>query len=125
MIKLIIFDIDDTLLEHRAGTMEAMSAFKQQLYKFGYISENYDFSVFHNAYDKRNHTLWSQFEIGKVTISDVLKKRFDYIFDWFGIRTQHKLLLKEIFWENYISNCHLTHDWISLLQQLQSNFHLV
>ncbi|MFP1884182.1 HAD family hydrolase [Lonsdalea quercina] len=125
MVKMIIFDIDDTLLDHRAGAMEAMSALKQQLAKLNYINEKYDFSIFINAYERRNHMLWSQFEIGKIAISDVLKKRFDHIFDWFDIRMQHKLIFKEIFWENYISNCHLTHDWISLLQQLQSDFHLV
>lgn len=125
MVKLIIFDIDDTLLDHRAGARKAMSALKQQLVQLNYIDEEYDFSIFLNGYEKRNHTLWSQFEIGKIAIADIMKKRFDYVFDWFEIRRHHKIAFKEIFWENYISNCHLTHDWISLLQQLHSDFHLI
>ncbi|OSM94892.1 HAD family hydrolase [Lonsdalea populi] len=125
MVKLVIFDIDDTLLDHRAGAMKAISALKQQLAELDYINEKYDFIIFLHAYEKRNHTLWSQFEIGKITISDVLKKRFDYIFDWFDIRTQHKLIFEEVFWGNYISNCHLTNNWISLLQKIQSEFHLI
>ena len=125
MIKLIIFDIDDTLLDHSAGAIEAMSSLKQQLTELGYIKETYDFGIFHKAYNQRNHKLWLQFEIGEMTVSDVLKRRFDYIFDWFDIRSEHKRILEDKFWNSYIANCHLTNDWVSLLKELQSDFHLI
>lgn len=125
MVRLVIFDIDDTLLDHRAGAMKAMSALRKQLGVFGYLQENCDFSTFTHAYEKRNSILWSQFEAGRVSINDVLEKRFDYLFDWFDIKADHKSEIKKVFWTEYTSGCCLTNDWLPLLQEMKCDFTLI
>ena len=86
MIKLVMFDLDDTLVDHKAGADSALHAITGVIVKLKYASREYDFSPFMCAYLKRNHNLWNDFVEGGIELACLLEKRFEYIYDWFDIK---------------------------------------
>nr|WP_243411021.1 HAD family hydrolase [Pectobacterium polaris] len=124
VIKLILFDIDDTLVDHQAGAFQAMQRISSLMIKLNYADDRYDFSEFIRSYETMSHTLWSQFELGEVDISTLLEKRFIYIYDWFGVKGFDFGFIEKEYWNTYIENCSLKNEWLPLLQQLSSTFPL-
>ncbi|MBN3265529.1 HAD-IA family hydrolase [Pectobacterium brasiliense] len=125
MIKLILFDLDDTLVDHHAGARRAIQEISNLMIKLNYADDLYDFTDFFRAYNVRNSALWSQFESGEIDIATLLEIRFIYIYDWFGVKNSDYKIIEELYWNTYVENCSLKSDWFPLLQQLSFNFPLV
>ncbi|UYA62271.1 hypothetical protein NAL19_4256 [Pectobacterium sp. F1-1] len=125
MIKLILFDIDDTLVDHKTGAYQAIQRISDLMIRLNYADALYDFSEFIFSYEARNHTLWSKFEFGEIDIATLLKKRFIYIYNWFGVKDSDYEVIEETYWNAYIENCALKSDWLPLLKQLSSRLPLV
>jgi len=124
MIKLIIFDLDDTLVDHKVGAEAALKAVIDLMIKADYIPATYDSKPFVNAYHKKNLRLWSEFTTGRITIDKLLEERFDYISNWFETDVKIKEELKKCYWDCYTANCPLTADWTPLLKKLKNSFSL-
>ncbi|MEQ1968116.1 HAD family hydrolase [Xenorhabdus nematophila] len=124
MIKLIMFDLDDTLIDHHAGAQQAMHTLSKLIVELGYADNMYDFSTFYDAYEKYNLALWPLFEKGQIDIATLLARRFTYIHDWFEINKIHQKQIKDAFWDTYVKNCPLISGWIFILQKLHSKFFL-
>mgnify|MGYP001015680179 CR=1 FL=1 len=125
MIKLIMFDLDDTLVNHQAGAETALKTLAALLLQLRYAPDSYDFNPFLESYYAMNHRLWTDFTTGKMEITQLLDKRFDYIFDWFEVRQQHHELIKKAYWDTYVSSCSLTADWAPLLEEMSKKATLV
>ena len=78
MIKTILFDIDDTLLDFKKGQKNAL----RKMFNDQGIEMTSD--VF-ETYQARNHELWQQFERGEIEKERVLSERFTYIFEECGL----------------------------------------
>ncbi|KHD27549.1 hypothetical protein LH67_17215 [Xenorhabdus nematophila] len=85
MIKCIIFDIDDTLLDHYRGYYESMEYLKYFLRVNSYVEKQYNFSYFIDEYNNLNNSLWREFENGSINIDQIIKRRFIYIFEVFNV----------------------------------------
>lgn len=124
MIKLIMFDLDDTLVNHKAGAEAALKAVIDLMARADYIPATYDCKPFVDAYYKKNHRLWEEFTAGRIAIDKLLEDRFDYISDWFETDEKIKEELKKCYWDSYTANCPLTADWIPLLKELRNHLSL-
>ena len=78
MIKTILFDIDDTLLDFKKGQKNALT----KMFNDQGIEMTQE--VF-ETYQARNHELWQQFEQGQIEKDRVLSERFTYIFEKCGL----------------------------------------
>ena len=85
--KLIFFDIDNTLLDHK--TAEKKSFLKT----LDFYQIKGDQEEIFLTYKKENSFLWKQYENGKISPADLQRKRWQIIMDKF--RTDH-LHVKEI-----------------------------
>lgn len=79
MIKVILFDIDNTLLSFDKFVIETM---KRGFLKFGIGT--YEDNMF-PIFNKINSALWQEIEKGTLTLSELKKKRWNLIFSELGI----------------------------------------
>lgn len=74
----ILLDVDDTLLNFKAGQRQAVDKlFRDQGLELT--------PVMRNLYEAKNHQLWSDLEKGLVSREFVLAERFTYIFKEYGL----------------------------------------
>ena len=78
MIKVIFFDLDDTLLDFKKSEAGAL---KKALANAGITPSDKMVS----RYSEINQSLWKLLELGKITRPEILSKRFEILFDEFGI----------------------------------------
>ena len=78
MIKNVLPDLDDTLLDFHRAEAEAI---RHTLAKIGI--EPTDETV--RLYSKINRSCWAKLELGEYTRDEVLHKRFDMLFDTLGM----------------------------------------
>lgn len=74
MIKAVLIDIDNTILDWEACSHEAM--IKAGIATNIKIDEN-----FLNTYDRENPKLWEQLENNEITFAELKEKRFKIIFE--------------------------------------------
>jgi 2-haloacid dehalogenase len=67
--KILLFDLDDTLLDFGANETDSLNKLFQQL---GYTFSDELFQV----YDSVNKQLWAEYENGNIVLDDVLNSRF-------------------------------------------------
>ncbi|CAM4394705.1 2-haloacid dehalogenase [Paenibacillus endophyticus] len=67
--NLLLFDLDDTLLDFGANETESLNKLFQQQ---GYILSDETFQVYRSV----NKQLWAEYENGNILLNDVLNKRF-------------------------------------------------
>ncbi|WP_141499993.1 YjjG family noncanonical pyrimidine nucleotidase [Paenibacillus luteus] len=67
--KILLFDLDDTLLDFRANESDSLKKLFQQ---YGYTFSD---ELFH-LYNSVNKQLWGQYENGSITLDIVLNSRF-------------------------------------------------
>ncbi|AYA41963.1 HAD family hydrolase [Xenorhabdus nematophila] len=115
MIKCIIFDIDDTLLDHYRGYYESMEYLKYFLRVNSYVEKQYNFSYFIDEYNNLNNSLWREFENGSINIDQIIKRRFIYIFEVFNVEKKHRAIFERIFLKTYIKNCNIIGEWDKIL----------
>lgn len=93
MLKVILFDIDNTLLSFNAYAKESMkSGFEK--FEIG-TYEDRMFSVFNQI----NTDLWQLIEKGKLDFKELQKKRWNMIFEYLGISADG------IAFEKYFQEC--------------------
>jgi HAD superfamily hydrolase (TIGR01549 family) len=72
----IFFDLDDTLLDHRAAQRAALAdLYRQFRPAFG----DHDFEVVHDAYRVANRDLWRAYAHGEIVKSQLKRKRFEHL----------------------------------------------
>ncbi|WPN60553.1 HAD family hydrolase [Pseudomonas sp. P9_31] len=116
MIQCVLFDIDDTLLNHQQGHLYAMDWLESFLASHDYASGNDEFERFHQFYDEMNQRLWSQFEGGGLSVESLLSQRFQHVFDWFGVRRTHRDEIESTFICKYAQSCVPTGPWLNILK---------
>ena len=67
--KILLFDLDDTLLDFGANEMDSLNKLFQQ---HGYVFSEELFGV----YDSVNKQLWTDYEKGNITLDEVVNSRF-------------------------------------------------
>ena len=80
MIKAVFFDIDNTLLSFDGYVKQTM---KEGFHEFG-ICE-YDDGMF-ETFTKVNNSLWHRIEEGTLTFDELIKIRWNNIFDALGVK---------------------------------------
>ena len=78
MIKNVLFDLDDTLLDFHKAEAEAI---RFTLKKFGIDPSDENVQL----YSRINRSCWAKLETGEFTRDEVLHRRFDILFDTLGI----------------------------------------
>lgn len=78
MIKNILFDLDDTLLDFHKAEAEAI---RFTLKEFGIDPSDENVQL----YSRINRSCWAKLETGEFTRDEVLHRRFDILFDTLGI----------------------------------------
>lgn len=78
MIRNILFDLDDTLLDFHRAEAEAI---RYTLKEFGIDPTDENVAL----YSKINRSCWEKLELGELTREEVLHRRFDILFDTLGI----------------------------------------
>lgn len=76
--KILLFDLDDTLLDFGANEAESLKKLFQQN---GYELTDELFKI----YSSVNNSLWADYENGKITLDDVLFSRFSKTMQKLGI----------------------------------------
>ena len=74
MIRNILFDLDDTLLDFHRAEAEAI---RYTLKEFGIDPTDENVAL----YSKINRSCWEKLELGELTREEVLHRRFDILFD--------------------------------------------
>ena len=74
-----LFDADDTLLDFKA---EQLIAFRATFRQYGYPYHEQEML---RVYNQINHRLWAAFEKGEIRKQDIIDRRFQELFDHFGI----------------------------------------
>ena len=72
--KLILFDLDNTLLDYDQAER---SALKNALTQFGVIN---NFARYHADYNRINKTFWQKFENKEISVEQLRVERFEELF---------------------------------------------
>ncbi len=75
---LILFDLDNTLLNYKQAEIEAIEDMRQ------WLGVDVEPSVFHKTYKKLNAQLWTDFENGLVELKVLKSKRFQDMAEHFN-----------------------------------------
>ena len=78
MIRNVLFDLDDTLLDFHRAEAEAIRHTLRQI-GIDPSDENVD------LYSRINRSCWAKLETGEFTRDEVLHRRFDMLFDSLGV----------------------------------------
>lgn len=78
MIKNVLFDLDDTLLDFHRAEAEAI---RYTLKEFGIDPTDENVAL----YSKINRSCWAKLETGEFTREEVLHRRFDMLFETLGV----------------------------------------
>lgn len=78
MIKNVLFDLDDTLLDFHRAEAEAI---RFTLKEIGIDPSEENVAL----YSKINRSCWAKLETGEYTRDEVLHRRFDILFDTLGV----------------------------------------
>ena len=111
MFEILLFDIDDTLLDFHKAEFNAFQQVCKQ-YNIQWTEE------FYNTYKEINLSCWKQLEKGMLKRSEVYTKRFEDLFSIYKYKID-----TEKFNKDYFSNLRLHHplmpNALEVLQQLQ------
>ena len=113
MIKNILIDLDDTLLDFKASEARAIKATLSH-----FCIEASDEAV--KLYSQINDEHWKKLEKGELTREQVLVGRFAVLFDKMGVLAS--AVEARFFYENTIKNCvDFIDGAIELLEKLSAN----
>lgn len=125
MINLLIFDLDDTLVDHMNSIKKALLSVTDLIIHLGYRKNDYNFSTFYYCYDKYNTKLWNQLERGEIGLTELLEKRFAFINNSFKLTKIDSEKVKSVYWNAYIENCKLSKQWLPILNYLRKKYKMV
>jgi 2-haloacid dehalogenase len=113
MIKYILFDLDDTLLDFHASEKEAL---RQAL------KDNLDIDMTINMYNKYkdiNEEYFNKFTQGIFDRSEMHKKRFEIFLDYLNI-TYDPVIINQSYMTNLANGAELFKDSINILTYLKN-----
>ena len=114
--KILLFDIDDTLLDFGANEADSLTKlFGQHGYPFS--------DELFQAYNAVNKQLWADYENGKIALADVLNSRFSQTMARLG------KVVDGMEWENQYrellgNGCQLIEGALELCQSLSASHRL-
>ena len=79
MIKNVLLDLDDTLLDFHRAEAEAI---RYTLNEFGITPSDENVAL----YSKINRSCWERLERGEYTREEVLHRRFEFLFETLGVK---------------------------------------
>ncbi|TCP68325.1 HAD family hydrolase [Baia soyae] len=118
-MKVIVFDLDETLCNHTRGEQKSL----REIFNIYFYDRGPSFEEFHEAFSKFNRMAWTNFEKGIHDVEETLIYRFKLLCDFYGMEQK----LKEVSTDYkvaYIKNCVPYHGVEPLLSKLAENFSL-
>lgn len=115
-ITSILFDVDDTLLNFKAGQRQAIDKlFTEQ----GLVLT----PAMRELYEAKNHQLWSDLEKGLVSREYVLAERFTYIFKEYGL-VKDGAEMDQIFRTHLANETIFMEDALEMVKELSQSYNL-
>lgn len=114
-IRVILLDIDNTLLEFDGYVHEFIREILASFSKDGYRKEMQD------VFDEVNHELWCQLEQGKLTFPQLKKIRWQMVMDRLGIDGDGEYM-EELFRQNLHESAIITDGALEMLEELSKHF---
>lgn len=116
MIKTVLLDLDDTILDFKKAEAEAL---KKTLISMGI--EPKDTTI--KRYSQINESFWKKLELGLIERSKLLTERFDVLFQEIGVEKSGNVAWD--IYENLLSNGHFFIDGaVEVLEKIKDNYDL-
>ncbi|HHF4335542.1 HAD family hydrolase [Haemophilus influenzae] len=114
MIKKILIDLDQTILNHDRGIKHALD--------FLYLTckNNYKYQCVMQRYHHCNHELWSMYEKGIIDVSTLIEIRNRFILREFDISRYELYRFNNI----YTSECSIFPVWLKIFPYLKKNIEI-
>lgn len=116
MIKTVLLDLDDTILDFKKAEAEAL---KKTLISMGIEPKDTTIKI----YSQINEGFWKKLELGLIERSKLLTERFDVLFKEIGVEKSG-----EVAWNTYealLSNGHFFIDGaVEALEKIKDNYDL-
>jgi putative hydrolase of the HAD superfamily len=117
MIKAVLFDLDDTLIDHDTAIREAASTLFDKVIP----NSKHELTVFQEQWIFLTRQWYKKFFAKQVSFQESGRGRLREAFSNYGYQfsdTDADILLSE-YWEDYMSKCQLFDDVIECFAQLQ------
>lgn len=109
MIRKILIDLDQTILNHEKGINIALR------FLYSKCKVNYEYDLFIKKYKNLNHTLWKMYEEGIIGVSTLISLRSIFIKKEFMISNNELNKFNKI----YIKECNLFPIWLKIFPYLK------
>ncbi len=116
MIKTILFDLDDTILDFKMSERVALT---KTLIKLGIEPNDYIIS----QYSKYNISQWKRLELGEISREEVKVNRYKLLFDEFGINASPELATS-IYEESLAVGHYFMDGAVDMLESLYKDYEL-
>ncbi|MEH2306888.1 HAD family hydrolase [Nostoc sp.] len=117
MIRAVLFDLDDTLIDHDAAIRDAAGVLFDKVIPDG----KHEFKAFIEQWISLNRKWYKKFFAKQVTFQESGRGKLREAFSKYGyqfLHTDADALLSE-YWEHYVSMCQLYYDVYECFAQLQ------
>ena len=116
MVKLILIDLDDTLLDFKRSERCAI----EMALEFAKIAPT---DAACTLYSEINDSLWKKLETGDITRKELLTKRFEILFEKLGV-TFDKFEMQKKYMASLSEQVHFIDGAIELLENLSKKYSL-
>jgi putative hydrolase of the HAD superfamily len=96
-IKVIYFDIDDTILDHKSAERAALQDTRDALP----ILQNVEIEELWNYYHKNNRRLWTEYGAGRINREILENNRFEWTLRDLGLNISDAAIMREVYMEFY------------------------
>ena len=96
--KFIYFDLDDTILDHRAAEKRALADLTSI---FPEDFSPIDTTIIQDVYHEKNVVLWRQYAEGHISKADLRERRFAHLLDSLNIESLAPLEVSERYLDRY------------------------
>ncbi|HHW7544813.1 TPA: HAD family hydrolase [Mannheimia haemolytica] len=109
MIKKILIDLDQTILNHNRGIKHALN------FLYSKCKNNHKYQWFIQRYNHCNHELWSMYEKGIIDVSTLIEIRNRFVLREFGISRYELHRFNKI----YAKECKIFPVWLKIFPYLK------